>query len=139
MTSNPTVIEKLRERAARDPKTIFLPESQDDRTLEAASILHGRGLVKVGLIGEEKAILDRVRTLGLAWGDIAIVDPRYDRDKDRYVQAFYDRRKHKGLTLDEAAKALVRWRLGLPGVGREGARRGMEAFMEVKYLCRDWR
>ncbi len=25
------------------------------------------------------------------------------------------------------------------GVGREGARRGMEAFMEVKYLCRDWR
>ncbi len=25
------------------------------------------------------------------------------------------------------------------GVGREGARRGMEAFMEIKYLCRDWR
>lgn len=106
LTSNSTVIEKLRERAARNPKTIFLPESQDDRTLEAASILHGRGLVKVGLIGEEKGILDRVRTLGLAWGDIMIVDPRYDRDRDRYIQAFYQRRKHKGLTLDEAAKAL---------------------------------
>ena len=26
-----------------------------------------------------------------------------------------------------------RWRLG-----REGARQGMEAFMEVKYVCRDW-
>ena len=25
------------------------------------------------------------------------------------------------------------------GLGREGARRGMEAFMDVKYLCRDWR
>ena len=24
------------------------------------------------------------------------------------------------------------------GLGREGARRGMEEFMEVKYLCRDW-
>ncbi len=24
------------------------------------------------------------------------------------------------------------------GVGREGARLGMEAFMEVKYVCRDW-
>ncbi|SFP18359.1 NAD-dependent succinate-semialdehyde dehydrogenase [Tranquillimonas alkanivorans] len=25
------------------------------------------------------------------------------------------------------------------GLGREGARRGMEEFMEIKYLCRDWR
>ena len=24
------------------------------------------------------------------------------------------------------------------GIGREGARLGMEAFMEVKYVCRDW-
>ena len=24
------------------------------------------------------------------------------------------------------------------GLGREGARLGMEAFTEVKYLCRDW-
>ena len=25
------------------------------------------------------------------------------------------------------------------GIGREGARLGMEAFTEVKYVCRDWR
>ncbi|EPX82167.1 NAD-dependent succinate-semialdehyde dehydrogenase [Salipiger mucosus] len=25
------------------------------------------------------------------------------------------------------------------GLGREGARRGMEQFMEIKYVCRDWR
>ena len=24
------------------------------------------------------------------------------------------------------------------GIGREGARLGMKAFMEVKYVCRDW-
>ena len=24
------------------------------------------------------------------------------------------------------------------GLGREGARQGMEAFTEVKYVCRDW-
>lgn len=102
-----TVIEKLRERAAAQPKTIFLPESQDDRTLEAASILHGRGLVKVGLIGEESTILSRVKSLGLPWGNITIVDPQYDRDRDKYIQGYYERRKHKGLTLDEARKALT--------------------------------
>ena len=105
-TSQPSVIEKLRSRAAARPKTIFLPESQDDRTLEAASILHGQGLVKVGLVGDESAILARVKQLGLVWGDIPIVDPQYDTNRDQYVEAYHQRRKHKGLTLDEAKAAL---------------------------------
>jgi aspartate-semialdehyde dehydrogenase len=25
------------------------------------------------------------------------------------------------------------------GIGREGARLGLEAYTEVKYVCRDWR
>lgn len=105
-TSSTTVIEKLRERAAARPKVIILPETQDDRTLEAASILHGQGLVKVGLVGSESAILGRVKELGLAWGDIPIIDPQYDADRDGYIQAYYDLRKHKGLTMDEAVVQL---------------------------------
>lgn len=106
LKTNPSVVEKLRERAAARPKIIFLPESQDDRTLEAASILYGQNLVKVGLIGEESKILARVAELKLAWGDIPIVDPQYDDDRERYVEAYHQRRKHKGLTRDEAAKQL---------------------------------
>lgn len=101
-----SVMEKLRERAAARPRTILLPESGDDRTLEAASLLYGRGLAKVGLIGEEKKILSRVDQLGLAWGDISIIDPTYDDNRSRYVEAFFERRRHKGLTLDEAAAQL---------------------------------
>jgi len=104
--SQPNVIERLRSRAAARPKTIFLPESYDDRTLEAASILYGRSLVKVGLIGEESKVLGRVKELGLAWGDIPIVDPRYDKDRDKYIQGYYGRRRHRGLTLDEAREQL---------------------------------
>lgn len=104
--SNATVVEKLRSRAAARPKTIYLPESQDDRTLEAASILYGQGLVKVGLVGEEKKILGRVKELGLAWGDIPIVDPRFDDDRERYIEGFFERRRHKGLTKDEAVAQL---------------------------------
>ena len=104
--SNANVVEKLRARAAAQPKAIFLPESQDDRTLEAASILYGRGLVKVGLVGEEKKILSRVKELGLAWGDIPIVDPRFDDERERYIEGFFERRRHKGLTKDEAAAQL---------------------------------
>jgi len=105
-TINATTMEKLRARAAARPKRIILPETQDDRTLEAASILYGRGLVQVSLIGEEGSILSRVETLNLAWGDIPIVDPRYDNHRKDYEKAFYERRKHKGITTEEAAKQL---------------------------------
>ncbi len=65
-TSTHTVIEQLRARAAANPKTIYLPESEDDRTLEAASLLYGRGLVKVGLVGDPKKIAMRVEKGGWA-------------------------------------------------------------------------
>jgi phosphate acetyltransferase len=104
--SQATVMERLRERSAARPKTIYLPESQDDRTLAAASILYGQSLVKVGLIGDESSILARVGELGLAWGDIPIVDPRYDDDRVKYVEGYYQRRRHKGLTLEEAKEQL---------------------------------
>lgn len=99
-------MEKLRQRAAARPKTIILPESEDDRTLEAASLLYGRGLVEVGLIGEEARILKRVEELGLIWGDIRIIDPTYDDNRKRYVEAFYQKRRYKGLTKEEATAQL---------------------------------
>ena len=99
-------MEKLRARAAARPKRIILPETQDDRTLEAASILYGRGLVEVSLIGEEGSVLSRVEKLNLAWGDIPIVDPRYDTHRKDYEKAFYERRKHKGITTEEASNQL---------------------------------
>lgn len=101
-----SVMENLRQRAAANPKTIILPESEDDRTLEAASILHGRGLARVSLVGNQSKIMARVEQLGLAWGDIPIVDPSYDDNRKRYVEAYHQRRKHKGLTAEEAAAQL---------------------------------
>lgn len=101
-----TVIERLRARAAADPKTIYLPESEDDRTLEAASILYGRGLAKVGLVGDPGKIQMRVERGGWAWGDIPIVDPSMDDYRDSYVEEFFKLRRHKGITMEQAAEQL---------------------------------
>ena len=106
IASQTSVMEKLRQRASARPRTIFLPEADDDRTLEAASILHGRGLARVGLVGDEDKINARVDQLGLAWGDIPIVDPAYDDNRKRYVEAYFQRRRHKGLTMEEATAQL---------------------------------
>lgn len=101
-----TVIEQLRARAATQPKTIFLPESEDDRTLEAASILHGRGLARVGLVGDPCKVQMRVERGGWAWGDIPVIDPSMDDNRSFYIEEFYKLRRHKGVTLDQAAEQL---------------------------------
>jgi phosphate acetyltransferase len=105
-TSTHPVIEQLRARAASNLKTIYLPETDDDRTLEAASLLYGRGLVKVGLIGDAKKIAMRVDRGGWAWGDIPVVDPAYDPHRDEYIEEFFKLRRHKGLTKDQAVSQL---------------------------------
>lgn len=101
-----TVIEQLRAKAAANPRTIFLPESEDDRTLEAASLLYGRGLVKVGLVGDPKKIALRVERGGWAWGDIPVVDPAYDPNREEYIEEYFKLRRHKGLTRDQAVDQL---------------------------------
>lgn len=101
-----STMENLRARAAAQPKTILLPETEDDRTLEAASILYGRGLVQVGLVGDPKAISQRVARGGWAWGEIPVIDPTYDPHRDEYIEEFYRLRRHKGLTRDEAVAQL---------------------------------
>jgi phosphate acetyltransferase len=104
--SSTSVMEHLRQRAAARPRTIFLPEADDDRTLEAASILHQRGLAKVGLVGQESRILARVEGLGLTWGEIPIIDPTNDANRRRYEDAYFQRHRRRGMTEAEASAQL---------------------------------
>jgi len=101
-----SVMETLRQRAAARPRTIFLPESDDDRTLEAASLLDQRGLVKVGLIGEKSRVLARVESLALSWGDIPVVDPATDANRHRCEEAYFQRHRRRGMTEADAVAQL---------------------------------
>lgn len=101
-----SVMEKLRRRAAESPRSILLPEADDERTLIAATILHQQSLVKVGLIGQESRILARAQSLGLEWGDIPIVDPANDPNRERYEQAFFQKHRRRGMTEEKAAAQL---------------------------------
>lgn len=100
------MMEQLRARAASLKRKIVLPESHDDRTLEAASLLTRQELAEVILIGNCSEISHRVQQGGWVWGDISIVDPQTSAERERYVQEFFELRRHKGLTLDEAESAL---------------------------------
>ena len=66
---------QLMERARADRQRIVLPESQDDRILEAAAILLRRGVADLTLLGEENNIRARASALGLDLDQASTVSP----------------------------------------------------------------
>ena len=103
----PTMFEfQLFERARADRKKIVLPESSDDRILQATEILLRRDVVDVILLGEAEDIGHRSAMLGLDLALAEIIDPKTSPLMDSYVQIFYELRKEKGLLLEGAKDAM---------------------------------
>jgi phosphate acetyltransferase len=99
-----TFLEKISERAKKLNKTIALPETTDIRVLQAAAMILERGIANVILVGNEDNIKALAGDLDLSKAKIA--NPETYERKDEYIQAFYELRKHKGITLESAAEIM---------------------------------
>ncbi len=94
---------RMFEKARANPRTIVLPESEDERILRATEILQRRRAVEVILLGNKEDIYSRCSSLGIKLHDsIKIVDPKTSKLKSKYANKFYELRKHKGMTIDGA-------------------------------------
>ncbi|HET7800831.1 MAG TPA: phosphate acetyltransferase, partial [Humibacillus xanthopallidus] len=98
---------QLMERARSDRRHIVLPESQDDRILEAADILLRRGVADLTLLGDENAVRRRGSALGLDLDDARIVSPTDPELVERFAQVYAECRAHKGMTLERARKVVT--------------------------------
>ena len=93
---------QLMERARADRQHIVLPESQDDRILEAAAILLRRGVADLTLLGEENKVRARGSALGLDLDEARVVSPTDPELVDRFATAYAEARAHKGMTVEKA-------------------------------------
>lgn len=100
------VLSRIRQRAAAANTHIVLPEGHDDRTIRAASLIRASALARVTLIGTEQSIRDRASALGVSLGDTPVVDPKTSPKLEDYARQFHELRRSKGVTLDEARRAL---------------------------------
>jgi phosphate acetyltransferase len=92
----------LVKRARAYKQTIVLPEGEDERILRAAEILIHRDVVEIVLLGNTQAIQSKILTLGLALGGIKIIDPVRSELFGDYAETYFQLRKHKGITPDNA-------------------------------------
>lgn len=79
----------------------------DIRVLRAARLLADDGSAEPVLIGDRAEIEAVAAGAGVSLDGLVILDPQTSAERDRYADAFYQRRRRKGITRDEARKRLA--------------------------------
>lgn len=92
-------IQSVINRAGANQRTIVLPEGFDERVTEAANIITGEGIAKVVVLGDEKAAA-RVKA------GVTVINPQTSDKLEGYAGAYYELRKSKGMTLEQAREAV---------------------------------
>ena len=101
------ILKRLRVRAATQLQHIVLPEGEDDRTIVAASKIAEDRLARITVLGDEEKIRSRARSLGVSMTNVPILDHRRSPDLEGYAREFYELRRAKGVTMEEAAKQIL--------------------------------
>ena len=96
------ITETFKEKARKVNGTVVLPESNDLRTLKAAETIIKEGFSKIILIGEAEKVTKFAQENGVSLAGIEIIDPPNYSKIDEFETYFFEKRKEKGLTKEEA-------------------------------------
>jgi len=97
--SRSAFITEIIEKAKANSRTIVLPEGADERVTAAANEILAEGIANVIVLGDE-TVAERVNA------GITVINPETAEKLDEYAAAFYELRKHKGITLEQAKETL---------------------------------
>ena len=99
------LFETLTSRAKDSRQRIVLPEGTEPRTLTAADRIIADGIADIILIGNSAEVLAKAAELNLAnIANATIVDPADEKVIDKYAPLFFELRKSKGISMEEARK-----------------------------------
>lgn len=98
-------LDRIKERAKAEKKTIVLPESMDRRTFEAAEKILKEDIADLIIIGTPEEI--EKNSKGLDVSKATFINPfTYEKTED-YINLFVELRRAKGLTYEEAKKTAL--------------------------------
>ena len=100
-------IDRIKEKARTEKKTIVLPETNDKRTLIAAAHIIEEDIADIIMIGDEEKIMDGARWLEVNLNGVKVINPNTTDKLDKYVNLLYETRKAKGMTPEKAKETLL--------------------------------
>lgn len=102
------LLSEIKLKAAGLKKTIILPESHDERVLKAAEILTKNKTVSVITLGNDEVIRKDADKLDVDLQGIRIIDPMISDKLSDFTNIFFNLRKHKGITIEQARETVVK-------------------------------
>lgn len=99
------LFERLKLRAKANTRRIVLPEGSETRNIKAADRILADGLAELILLGNPEEIRTKAWELNLDHiSKATIIDPKDEASIDKYAPLFYELRKKKGISMEEARK-----------------------------------
>jgi phosphate acetyltransferase len=95
------------ERARSVKKRIVLPEGDEERTLKAVGRVLDEEIAEIVLLGDPKVIVEKANRLDAPLDGATIINPADSPDLQRYAEAYFEIRKHKGITIDHARDVMI--------------------------------
>jgi phosphate acetyltransferase len=108
--AQPTILRSIVERARQSPRRIVLPETEDARVLTAAARVARERIARVVLIGGKETILRNAEAAGVHPADLegaTFDEPGFSQRARQFVDLYHDRMRSRGMTREEASKAVL--------------------------------
>jgi phosphate acetyltransferase len=100
------ILEQIRQRAAANQQHIILPEGEDPRTLQAAEMCTRDRVAKITVVGDEERTKQLASESRINLNGITLLDHRRSPDLGKIATLYYELRRAKGTTLEEAEQAV---------------------------------
>lgn len=91
-------LKSMKAAAKADKKTIVLPEGEDQRTIDAARTIVSEGIANLVILGDPSSIDVE---------GVQVIDPATAPNRQAYADAFYELRKAKGVTPEQAYEQMA--------------------------------
>jgi phosphate acetyltransferase len=101
-------LQSILDKASKKRKTILLPESSDERVLKAAEVLTKKNIASIITLGNEEKVRTDAEKLEVDLTGIRIIDPEKSDKLSDFTNIFYNLRKKKGITIEQARETLKR-------------------------------
>lgn len=97
------MLEKIRDKASKNLKRIVLPESDDERTMEAVEFILDNKISKLIVVGDE-AVRKKIKSKNTNL--LEVLNPATYKDIEKMAGEYFELRKLKGITPEEAKKTV---------------------------------
>lgn len=102
-----SLIDNIRAKAKAAHRRVVLPEGTEPRMIKATGILISEKIADVTLIGDENDINALATEHKVDLNEVTVVNPAKHPDFDKFVADFVEIRKAKGMTEEDARKAIA--------------------------------